>query len=145
VRYLLDASALLPLVTRLGKELIAKAAREWFATTDLAIYEACNALWKLSTLLRSISLDDGIETAGVLQDLTERDIIHLVSLNKPKLGATLRFACDEKLTFYDASYVMAAKDESAVLVTEDEKLRESARRHVEVMSFKSLERKLAEE
>lgn len=143
MRYLLDASALLPLVTKLGKELIAKAAKERLATTDLAIYEAYSSLWKLSTLLRSISIEEAVQTATVLRDLTERRVIHLAEVGRLDLAATLRLACDEKLTFYDSSYVMAAKDDGAALVTEDERLRESAGRHVEALRFAGLERKLA--
>lgn len=144
MRYLLDASAFLPLVSRLGKNLISRASRDWFATTDLAIYEACNSLWKLSTLLRSISLEEGVETMSVLKELTERGIIHLTDIRNLGLTDTLRLASDQKLTFYDASYVIAAKDQGAILVTQDAKLREAARRYVEVMSFTSLGRRLPE-
>lgn len=143
MKYLLDASALLPLVTKLGKELIVKASREWLATTDLGIYEACNSLWKLSTLLKLISLEEATEVAGILRDLSRREVIHLIGLPSLELVATLRLACDENLTFYDASYITTAKDGGAVLVTEDAKLREFAGRHVEVASFTSLEEKLA--
>jgi len=61
MKYLLDASALLPLITRAGRQLIVEASRENFVTTDLAIYEACNSLWKLATLLKSISLEDAVD------------------------------------------------------------------------------------
>lgn len=138
MRYLLDASALLPLVTGFGKELIRKGSREWLATTDLGLYEACNSLWKLSTLLRSIPVDAGTEIAAVLGELTRRDVIHLVSIAGVEIPATFGLACDKNLTFYDASYVTAARQESAVLVTEDVKLRESAEKHVKTISYSSL-------
>lgn len=143
MKYLLDASALLPLVTRLGKELVSKASREYLATLDLGVYEACNSIWKLSTLIRSITLDEGIEIAGVLGELTGREVIHLVDVAGLQLQDTLRLAYHENLTFYDASYVTAAKHESAILVTEDAKLRESARKHVETIDLTSLEHRLA--
>jgi len=142
VRYLLDASALLPLVTKLGKELVNRASREWFATIDLGVYEACNSIWKLSTLIGSLTLDEGIEIADILGELTRREVIHLVDVAGLELPDTLRLACHENLTFYDASYVTAAKHESAVLVTEDAKLRESARKHVETVDLTSLEHRL---
>jgi predicted nucleic acid-binding protein len=141
VRYLFDASALLTLVTSLGRKLILKASEDWLATTDLAICETCNALWKLSTLLRSISSEDGIETGAILRELTERQVIHLVDVTKLRLQDTLRLAYDERLTFYDASYVMAAKDQSAILITQDEKLTQAAQRHVTVVDFRILEDK----
>lgn len=142
MRYLLDASALLPLATKLGKALIAKASREWLATTDLAIYEAYNSLWKLCKLLKSISLEDGTETATLLRALMDREVIHLIAIGELELAPTFKMACDEGLTFYDASYLMAAKRQSAVLVTQDEKLRKSAEGHVEVMNSTTLEHRL---
>jgi predicted nucleic acid-binding protein len=68
----LDASALLPLVTKRGKQLIIEASREDLVTTDLAIYEACNSLWKLSTLLNSISIEDAVDIANTIKDLRKR-------------------------------------------------------------------------
>jgi predicted nucleic acid-binding protein len=139
MRYLLDASALVPLVTKFGKDLIARAAKDWFLTTDLAIYEACNSLWKMSSLLRSISLEDGLETVSIIRELTERDTIHLIRASKVELAATLRLASEQKLTFYDASYVTIAEDQRATLVTQDRELSDVARKRVEVLSFTGLE------
>jgi len=143
VKYLLDASALLPLVTRLGNELVRKASKEYLVTLDLGFYEACNSIWKLSTLIGSITLDEGIEIADILGELAGREVIHVVHVAGPQLADTLRLACRENLTFYDASYVTAARHESAVLVTEDVKLREFARKHVETMDLTSLGQRLA--
>lgn len=65
----LDASAILPLVTRRGKQLIVEASHGGIVTTDLAIYEARNSLWKLAKLLNSISLEDAADVATALKDL----------------------------------------------------------------------------
>lgn len=82
MKYLLDASVLLPLVTRRGRQLIVEASRENLVTTDLVIYEACNSLWKLAALLKSISLEDAVEVASVIKELTIRNIIELlITLN----------------------------------------------------------------
>lgn len=143
MRYLLDASALVPLVTKFGKDLIARASRDWFATTDLAIYEACNSLWKMSSLLGSISLEDGLETVSIIRELTERDTIHLIGVSKVELAATLRLASEQKLTFYDASYVTIAEDQRAALITQDRELSDVARKRVEVLSFTGLEHRIS--
>ena len=82
MKYLLDASALLPLITRRGKQLIIEASREDLATTDLAIYEACNSLWKLSTLLKQISLEDAADTADTIKDLNIRGVIKQIKFKK---------------------------------------------------------------
>jgi predicted nucleic acid-binding protein len=143
MRYLLDASALVPLITKFGKDLIAKAAKDWFLTTDLAVYEACNTLWKMSSLLGFISLEDGLETVAIIRELTERDTIHLIGVSKVELAATLRLAAEQKLTFYDASYVTVAEDQRAALVTQDRELSDIARKRVEVLSFTGLERRIS--
>ncbi len=122
MKHLLDASALIPLITRRGKKLIVEAPREGLITTDLAIYEACNSLWKLATLLKHISLKDAIDIAIMLKDLTARNIIQPMSFAKLNFSNALRKAYEELLTFYDASYIVIAKGEGAILVTEDEKL-----------------------
>ena len=80
----MDASALLPLVTKRGKQLIIEASREDLVTTDLAIYEACNSLWKLSTLLNSISIEDAVDIANTIKDLTVRGVIKLIKFTKTR-------------------------------------------------------------
>jgi predicted nucleic acid-binding protein len=143
MRYLLDASALLPLVTKQGRNLLTRASKEWFAITDLAIYEGCNGVWKMTHLLHSISVEDGMETISIIEELVKRGILHLLSVGELELAATLELAIQRKLTYYDASYVMVAKCKGAVLVTQDSTLAESARDQVEVLSVKDFERKLS--
>jgi predicted nucleic acid-binding protein len=144
LKYLLDISALLPLITRRGKQLIIEASREDLATTDLAIYEACNSLWKLSTLLKQISLEDAVDTADTIKDLTIRGVIKQVKFKKLDFSSTLRMANEEGLTFYDASYVAAAESSEATLVTEDEKLKKTANKFVKTVTYSDLENKLAQ-
>jgi len=143
MKYLLDASALLPLVTRCGKQLIVEAYREKLATTDLAVYEACNSLWKLAALLKSISLEDAYDVAIILKDLTTRDLIQPINFARLDFSSALEKAYKEQLTFYDASYITAAVSEEAVLVTEDERLRKVASKFVETITYKGLESRLA--
>ncbi|MBS7613173.1 hypothetical protein KEJ48_02860 [Candidatus Bathyarchaeota archaeon] len=70
----------LPLVTRRDKQLIVEASRENLVTTDFALYETCNSLWKLATLLKFISLEDAIDVSTTLKDLTTKNIIQLIDL-----------------------------------------------------------------
>jgi len=139
VKYLLDASALLPLVTKRGKQLIAEASRENLATTDLAIYEACNSLWKLATLLKSISLQDAIDVATVLKELTARHLIGLVNYTELDFSSTFKMAYKQNLTFYDTSFIKLAEGTGAILVTEDDKMKEAARKSVETITYKEFE------
>jgi len=144
VKYLLDASALLPLVTKRGKQLIVESSREILVTTDLAVYEACNSLWKLATLLKSISLKDAVDVATVLKELTIRNVIGLIDYTKLDFSLTLGMAHKENLTFYDASFIETADSIKAVLVTEDERLAEAAKKSVRTIKYKALESALAE-
>jgi len=144
VKYLLDASALLPLVTRRGKQLIVEASRENLVTTDLAIYEACNSLWKLATLLKTISLGDAVNVATTLKDLAVKNVIQPINFAKLDFSHTLNKAYKERLTFYDASYIATAERTEAILVTEDEKLRKAASKFVKTITYTDLESTLAQ-
>jgi predicted nucleic acid-binding protein len=142
VKYLLDASALLPLVTRRGRRLIADALRMDLITTDLAMYEACNSLWKLVTLLKTITLEDAADVGQTLKDVTARNVIQTVNFTHLDFSHTLSIAHKEGLTFYDASYIATAESKEAVLVTEDEKLRKAAGKFVRVLAYTRLENRL---
>ena len=144
MKFLLDASALLPLVTRSGKQLIVEAARDDLATTDLAIYEACNGLWKLATLLKTITLEDASDIAAILTELTAQNLIHTISFTNIDLPQTLVLAQKNQLTFYDASYITAAQTTKATLATEDQKLRKAANKTVKAISFTQLQTELAQ-
>ena len=144
MKYLLDASALLPLVTRRGKQLIREASRENLLTTDLSMYEACNSLWKLSTLLKSISLEDALDVATTLKDLALRGLIQPIDFAKLNFSSTFERAYKEQLTFYDASYIATAESTEAILVTEDEKLRKGASKFVKTITYTDLERRIAQ-
>ncbi len=143
MKYLLDASALLPLVTRRGKRLIVEASRENLVTTDLAIYEACNSLWKLATLLRTISIEDAVDVATTLKDLAVKNVIQPVNFAKLDFSHTLNKAYKERLTFYDASYIAIAERTEAILVTEDEKLQKVAGKFVKTITYPDLESRVA--
>ncbi len=142
MKHLLDASALVPLVTRRGKRLLIEASSENIITTDLAIYEACNSLWKLAALLKAISLEEALDVAAALKDLSANKIIQTITFNKLDFSRILERAYKERLTFYDASYIVAAEDIKATLVTEDERLRIAASRYVKTMAYSNFERGL---
>ncbi len=144
MKYLLDASALLPLVVRRGKQLLFEASRENLVTTDLALYEACNSLWKLSTLLKSISIEDAIDTATTIKGLATKGVIKPIKFTKLNFSNTLQIAYKEGLTFYDASYIATAKNAEATLVTEDEKLKKAASKFIKTITYSDLESKLTQ-
>ena len=142
MKHLLDASVLVPLLNDLGEQLIVKAAEMQLLTTDLAVYEASNSLWKLSTLLKLIALEDAVEAVDVLGDLTARGVIRAIGFGELDLSSVLRLAGGEELTFYDASYIVAAETTGATLVTEDGKLKEVASKHVDTMTYTNFRHKV---
>ena len=142
MKYLLDASALLPLITSCGKRLISEASKQNLFTIDLAIYEACNSLWKLSTLLKTITIKDATNIAAAIKDTTSYGVIQPINHTELDFANTLKMAHQQKLTFYDASYVITAKSLEATFVTDDEKLRKIANEHVKTMTYIDFERKL---
>lgn len=144
MKYLLDASALLPLVTRRGKQLIIEASRENLATTDLAIYESCNSLWKLATFLKTLSLEDAVDVATTLKDLITRNVIQPINFAKLDFSHTLNKAYKQRLTFYDTSYITTAEGIEATLVTEDEKLQKTASKFVKTITYTDLESRLTQ-
>ena len=134
---------LLPLVTRSGKQLIAQAAHADLFTTDLAVYEACNGLWKLATLLKTLSLKDAQDIAVVLNELTAKNLIQTTNFTSIDLAQTLDIAQKNQLTFYDASYIAAAQNLKAILTTDDQKLLKAASKSVKTFSFSQLQNELA--
>jgi len=118
MRLLLDASVIVPLILDYGERIIGLAARAPLHTIDLAVYETGNSLWKLSSLLKTIGLEDANEVLEVLRELVRRRII----------------------TFYLASYIAAAETLNAVLVTEDKELRKKAENYVSTMTYVQLRR-----
>ena len=140
MKFLLDASAILPLLTCSGRNLIVNATRADLIVTDLAIYEACNGLWKLAALLKTISLQNAQELVALLNELTTKNLVQTINFTVLDLLATLNLAHSNRLTFYDASYIVATQAVKGVLVTEDEKLCKTANSYVKTISFAQLEK-----
>jgi len=92
----------------------------------------------------SLSLEDALEVAVTLKDLTIRGMIQPMGFSKLDLSNTLEKASKEMLTFYDASYVVSAQNTGAILVTEDEKLQKVASKFVKTITYKDFERRMAQ-
>ena len=142
MKILLDASALLPLVTQSGKKLIAEAANADLWTTDLAIYESCNALWKLATLLKTLTLKEAQNISEVLKELTDKNLIKTTNFTSINLPNTIDIAQKLQLTFYDASYITASQNLKATLATEDQKLLKAASKYARTITFSGLQNEL---
>jgi predicted nucleic acid-binding protein len=142
LKILLDASALIPLVTQSGKELIAQAENENLLTTDLAIYESCNGVWKLATLLKTLTRPEAQDIITTLSKLISKKIIQTVDYTTIDLAETLVIAQRTQTSFYDATYIAIAQPLQATLATEDQKLFKVARNSVKTISFAQLQDEL---
>lgn len=132
-RYLVDASALYPLLLRLREDLLRYA--DLFAILDLTVYEVGNAIWREHRRGR-------IRDVGVVARLFQE-----ILSTMPRLGLNagisdvLALAINENLTFYDASYLYTARTRKLKLVTEDRDLQ----RFPESISIEQLVNELRQE
>jgi len=112
-RFLLDASAVYPLVATLREEFVDHA--RLFAVLDLTAYEVGNALLKEYRKGRVRDLDAAFR-------LFESALSYVTVLNFPGLSEVLKLAYSENLTFYDAAYLYSARARGMRLVIEDRDL-----------------------
>jgi len=117
ITYLLDASALYPLLRRLGRPLYRHLKA--LAVLDLTKYEVGNALWV--EVKRGLVVDwlpVAKAWAEVFRGLRELKVKDLVDVEE--------LATRLDVTFYDAAYIFTANRMGLILVTEDEEMRDKA-------------------
>lgn len=123
-----DASSIFAAIRDLKVEILRDGT-----TCELARYEIGNALWKEVKIHRSIGID---EAQKLMQAISRA--IHLMDIRSPEWKETLKIASELEITFYDASYVQLALDIEDILITEDGKLKDRAKRVVEVKSLSDI-------
>jgi len=125
---LLDASALLNIVRSLGPD----ALNYIKGCYELAItpYEIGNAIWKEATLLGRLTIDEALTLLNLIS-LIHR---HLNIVNPRNTVAVLKLAYELRITYYDASYVVAANELGLPLVTDDTKLRKRLESSMDVVA-----------
>ena len=79
---------------------------------------------------RKLTGDEASTLLGTATDLFEQ--LGRVSFHELNADRILEIAISDKLSFYDASYVVAAELKRMTLVTDDAELREPARKYVSV-------------
>ncbi len=102
-----------------------------FSVLDLTFYEVGNVLWKEFRRGR-------LENRKVVVEMFEEFFSEVSVRRMPDMSDILELAARENLTFYDASYLIAAKKYGIKLVTEDRDLL----RFPECMSVEDLIREL---
>jgi predicted nucleic acid-binding protein len=142
LRYLLDASALLPLLLDYGDRLLSVVSKVELFIIDLTMYEVGNSLWKLVVLLKTLDIRDAEDIVYVLEGFMRRGIIKIINFGELDFHRILQLAVSEKLTFYDASYIVASEVVKATLVTEDVELRRKAGKYIGTIGYEEFKREL---
>jgi predicted nucleic acid-binding protein len=102
------------------------------ATIYLAYYELGNALWRECRLLRRISIKEAEKSLDLMYQMLA--CMQVVTLDSNKGNEALDIAHKFNLTFYDSSYLVEAKENKRILVTDDGKLAKVA----ETLGLKTL-------
>lgn len=136
-QYLLDASAFIILIKNADVKTTLEYLKESIVL-DLTYYEVGNALWKESTLTKFLTTEESKAMEKLVQViLTKTDRI----AGRPEaFQGILKIAKNEKLSFYDSSYIYFAQEEKLQLITEDKQLKAKAQKYVEAKDIQSLNR-----
>lgn len=129
-RFLLDASSIVYALKLRNLKIIYENYVQW-----LTVYEVVNALWKEALLVGSISVQ---EASSIIELFTE--IMKFVEFLSPHPyeGEIFDMASRLRVTVYDASYIVLAREKGLSLVTEDKRLRSKAEEMVKVFSLSEL-------
>jgi len=134
-RLLIDASSLMLLMKTANIQTQLDHLRTSFLL-DLTFYEVGNAIWKETCLTKFLTKNESEVLRNRVQTVLARtDKILSEASNFQKI---LDISESEKLSFYDSSYLFAAKEKGLVLVTEDKELRTKAEKLVKVQNVATL-------
>lgn len=129
--YLFDASSILNLIKKGVTEVFLQGV-----TINLAEYEALNAIWKEYKLLKRINEETALEYVDIVANIFK--VIEKLSIegNEEKV---FKLASKENLTIYDASYISLAAENKLTLVTDDQKLKEKASKHIKAINSNQIQ------
>lgn len=138
MKYLLDASGLVDLIIYRGSAVPTVLEKRDVYMLDLTLYEYGNALWKLAALHRLISHSEALKLMDKCLKLLQLKLLKVFKPIDIDTSTALEIAIDERISFYDALYIAAARRENMVLVTEDRELYAKAGRHIGVCTVREL-------
>ena len=122
--FLFDASSILIAVREFGEKAVDILLNGF--TVSLAFYEVGNAIWKEFFLLRRVDEEKAVKVLRAIFSIIER--MNIIDLREDESFGikALVLAGRFNITFYDTVYLAAAQKIGGTLVTEDEKLKETA-------------------
>ncbi len=121
-RLLFDANAIYRFIRECPEKAL-DTLREG-ATISLAYYELGNALWREAHLLKRISIEEAEKSLNLIFAMLAR--MQVAEVDGEQGTEVLQTAHRCNLTFYDATYLLEAKKNSKILVTDDRKLAKAA-------------------
>ena len=132
--YLFDASALVNvIVSRAGRALDVVKGH---GILDLTVYEAGNSLWKLNVIHKQLDAEEAASLLLVVAKLSKH--MDVLGVSQLDLASVLGLAVQERMSFYDAAYLHAAKERGLELITDDAKLKKVASKFVKTRSSSEL-------
>ena len=135
MKLLFDASSLLEMIKSFDDEKTLRALRE-NCILDLTKYEVGNALWREHVLSQSIEKDEFQEFLDLLRIVVIR--VKGLAAKPENLTDIALTAAEERITFYDASYITIAKTQDLTLITEDQQLAKVASKHAKTAGIKDI-------
>jgi predicted nucleic acid-binding protein len=102
----------------------------------LTYYEAGNAIWKESELVKSLSKEDLEALVSAITKVLP--FLEILPLSYEDFSEILDIARNEHLTFYDSSYVHSAKKNKLTLISDDTKVSRVAKKYVNTKSIHEL-------
>jgi predicted nucleic acid-binding protein len=117
-QFLFDSNAIYKLIRETPDKALDRLTEG--TTINLAYYELGNALWRESLLLKRISIEEAEKSLSLMYSMLSR--IKIAEVNGEKGNAILETAYKFNLTFYDAAYLIEAKKNSRILVSDDSQL-----------------------
>ncbi|MGD0804578.1 MAG: type II toxin-antitoxin system VapC family toxin [Candidatus Bathyarchaeia archaeon] len=122
MKLLFDASSIAETLTQRREDAVNNLAGQ--TTLDLTIYELGNVVWKESRRRKRTEGETSTIMGYIEQVLGVMDV-HRIQIGDMQMIE--RYAAKLNLSFYDSSYLTAAKALERTLVTEDEQLRRAAK------------------
>lgn len=123
--FLFDSSSIINLCAKKKVDVLLEGG-----TLSLAIFEVGNAIWKQVYLRKSLTLEEGEKVLETLNEVIRK----MKKVSVDEASAILRISVQEKLTYYDASYIHVASKNGMTLVTDDEGLRSLAKKYVDTLA-----------
>lgn len=134
-RHLIDASSLMLLMKTASIETQLNYLKT-SSLLDLTFYEVGNAIWKDTCLTSFLTKNESQVLRNQVQTVLAR--INRTQSDPSHFQEILDISESEKLSFNDSSYLFFAKDKGLILVTEDKRLADKAKKHVQVENTASL-------